>query len=169
MQPWMKMELDTPDKPEVHQMAEILNIDPDAVVGKLTRVWGWFNKNSINGIEPTSTVRILNRLVFNKNFCDAMIKVNWMAIDKRSNTIKIPKFDLHNSKGAKRRALGALRQETHRAKKHMPPEPSNAKVTLTGSLEKSRLDDITLSPSSAAPSVVYVPKPDSKELDYEQC
>ena len=36
---WIKIEENTPDKPEVHKMASILGIDPDAVVGKLVRVW----------------------------------------------------------------------------------------------------------------------------------
>jgi hypothetical protein len=38
---WIKFELTTLDKPEVCQIADLADIDPDAVVGKLMRVWGW--------------------------------------------------------------------------------------------------------------------------------
>lgn len=169
-QPWMKMELDTPDKPEVHQIAEILKIDPDAVVGKLARVWGWFNKNSVDGIEPIETMNLLNRLVFNNQFCNAMIKVKWMTANKRSGTVQIPKFKLHNSKGAKARALGARRQDVHKIKKQVMSELSNGKVTLKKLLEENRLEKITIdsnSPSSDVPTELYVPIIDPKELDYE--
>ncbi len=36
---WIKVQHVTPDKPEVWQIADRLDIDPDAVVGKLIRVW----------------------------------------------------------------------------------------------------------------------------------
>ncbi|HDV0969774.1 TPA: hypothetical protein RHZ68_000076 [Escherichia coli] len=35
---WIKVEVITPDKPEIFQIAEILGIDPDAVLGKLVRI-----------------------------------------------------------------------------------------------------------------------------------
>ena len=35
---WLKVEVATPDKPEIWLIAEELQIDPDAVVGKLLRV-----------------------------------------------------------------------------------------------------------------------------------
>lgn len=31
---WIKLEVITPDKPEIFRLAEILNIDPDAALGK---------------------------------------------------------------------------------------------------------------------------------------
>ena len=36
---WIKIEVCLPDKPEIWAMSESLNIDPDAVTGKLIRVW----------------------------------------------------------------------------------------------------------------------------------
>lgn len=43
---WIKFELTTLDKPEVCQLADLAGIDPDAVVGKLMRVWGWFDQQT---------------------------------------------------------------------------------------------------------------------------
>lgn len=36
---WIKFEIGTSDKPEVRAIAHDLNIDLDAVIGKLLRVW----------------------------------------------------------------------------------------------------------------------------------
>lgn len=46
---WIKVEVITPDKPEIFQIAEILNIDPDAVLGKLVRIWAWADQQTIDG------------------------------------------------------------------------------------------------------------------------
>lgn len=47
---WIKVEVITPDKPEIFQIAEILGIDPDAVLGKLVRIWVWADQQTIDGI-----------------------------------------------------------------------------------------------------------------------
>ena len=112
---WMKIELVTPDKPEVSQLAQILGIDPDAVVGKLVRFWGWFNEQSVDGKAPASTIFLLNRIVHEDRFCDAMFEVGWLETD--GEYFQIPNLDHHNSNGAKTRALGNRRQAKHRAKK----------------------------------------------------
>lgn len=46
---WIKVEVITPDKPEIFQIAEILGIDPDAVLGKLVRIWAWADQQTIDG------------------------------------------------------------------------------------------------------------------------
>jgi len=145
-QPWMKIELPTPNKVEVFQMSELLNIDPDCVLGKLFRVWGWFNEHSTDGVEPISVVKILNNLVRNDYFCDAMAEVGWLIINKKN--IKIPNFELHNSKGAKQRALAARRQEKYRDKQVLQIE-HNDNVTLDTSLDKNRLEEIRIDKSSS--------------------
>ena len=50
---WIKFELTTMDKPEVCQIADVAGIDPDAVVGKLMRVWGWFDQQTEDGNAPS--------------------------------------------------------------------------------------------------------------------
>lgn len=112
---WMKIELVTPDKPEVFQIAQILEIEPDAVVGKLVRFWAWFNEQSVDGKEPAGTIFLLNRAVQNDRFCDALIEVGWLETD--GEFIQIPEFDRHNGKGAKIRAQSNRRTAKHRAKK----------------------------------------------------
>ena len=70
---WIKFDTSTSDKPEVWAIAGSLQIDPDAVVGKLLRVWAWFDDQTENGNAPTVTKALLDRRVSVTGFCDAMI------------------------------------------------------------------------------------------------
>ena len=44
---WIKIERSTMDKPEILRVARILGIDKDAVLGKLIRLWAWFDAVSV--------------------------------------------------------------------------------------------------------------------------
>lgn len=59
---WIKVEVITPDKPEIFQIAEILGIDPDAVLGKLVRIWAWADQQTIDGNAGSVTKGVLDRL-----------------------------------------------------------------------------------------------------------
>jgi hypothetical protein len=120
---WIKFDKATPDKPEVWQMASTLEIDPDAVVGKLLRVWAWFDEQSRFGNAPSVTKSLLDRRVGVTGFCNAMIDVGWL--DDDGDLLQLPNFERHNGETAKTRALGAKRQQKHKAK-------SNAKGNDTG-------------------------------------
>lgn len=121
---WIKMEAATPDKPEVWQMADDLDIDPDAVVGKLFRVWLWFDQHTENGNAPNVTCSLLDRSVGVKGFCEAMIKAGWMHRD--DDHVSLPNFERHNGKTAKNRALTAKRVSRHKRKSN---DPGNGEVT----------------------------------------
>lgn len=59
---WLKMEKSTPDKPEVFAIAAEVGIDPDAVVGKLLRIWSWFDTHTGNGNADRVTPALLDRI-----------------------------------------------------------------------------------------------------------
>jgi hypothetical protein len=157
-QSWMKVELTTPDKVEIHQMSEILNIDSDCVLGKLVRVWGWFNEHSTDGVEPISVANQLNTITRNNHFCDAMLEVGWLVINKK--TIKIPSFDRHNSKGSKQRALNARRQGAYKDKQAFQLEHNDI-VTPNELPDKNRLEKIRID-KSYSPVVEAIDTEDSK-------
>lgn len=46
---WLKVRLDLRNDPAVIGMAEKLGIDQDTVVGKLIRLWSWFDLQSRDG------------------------------------------------------------------------------------------------------------------------
>jgi len=145
-QRWMKIEVTLPNKPEVFEMSELLGIDADCIVGKLNRVWGWFNEHSVDGVEPIGVAGLLNKLTDNERFCEAMAEVGWLEINKK--TIKIPNFGLHNGSGAKQRAMTARRQAKHRGKDALQLE-YNESVTIDTLPDKNRLEEIRKDKSSS--------------------
>jgi hypothetical protein len=109
---WIKMERATPDKPEVWEISDALDMDPDAVVGKLFRVWCWFDQHTECGHAPSVTKRLLDRAVGVTGFCQAVIDAGWMEDDGVS--LILPNFDRHNGKTAKNRALALERKKKQR-------------------------------------------------------
>lgn len=116
---WMKIELELPDKPEVHSMAGILNLDPLLIVGALIKVWGWFDKHTVDGNAFGVTYSLPDRITGVNGFGEAMFFVGWLQQNEK--TLTMPNFDRHNSKSAKTRALTAKRVDKIR----------NADVTLS--------------------------------------
>ena len=143
---WIKFEKATLDKPEVFEMAGILGIDPDAVIGKLLRVWDWFDDQSVDGYAPVTLAAQLNRNTGCAGFTDAMQKVGWMEIS--NNRLKIPNFTRHNGQTAKDRSLAAKRMAKSRSKSDGESVTSSATKTQP---EKRREENIKK--TMAKPSV----------------
>lgn len=111
---WLKVEACTPDKPEVWGIADALDLDPDAVVGKLLRVWIWFNQQTETGNAPSVTKMLLDRQVGVTGFCGALITAGWMH--ESDGNVSLPNFDRHNGESSKKRALTARRVAKHKRK-----------------------------------------------------
>ena len=109
---WIKFEHSTTDKPEVVTMAADLNIDQDAVVGKLLRVWIWTDQQSQDGCGISVTTSFLDRLVFCNGFASAMRKVGW--IEGHDSALTFPNFARHNGQTSKLRAESARRMKKSR-------------------------------------------------------
>lgn len=109
---WIKMEHALSDKPEVWAIAEGLDLDPDAVVGKLFRVWIWFDQHTENGNAPSVTSKLLDRQVGVTGFIDSLIDVGWMI--KNDKGLSVTNFERHNGKTAKSRALTNKRVQRSR-------------------------------------------------------
>ncbi|PXL52418.1 DNA replication domain protein [Klebsiella variicola] len=109
---WIKVEVITPDKTEIFQIAEILNIDPDAVLGKLVRIWAWADQQTVDGNAGSVTKGVLDRIAFITGFADALIAVGWLAYD--GNKLILPNFERHNGESSKKRALTNRRVAAHR-------------------------------------------------------
>lgn len=109
---WIKFETATLDKPEVLLMADLLETSADDVIGKLLRVWVWFDKNSIDGnaggVTNVTLMKFLDRLVDRPGFAACMKKVGWLT------DTGLPNFDRHNGKSAKNRALTQSRVNNFR-------------------------------------------------------
>jgi hypothetical protein len=120
---WIKFEVATSDKPEVWQIAQELGIDPDAVVGKLLRVWAWFDQHTEDGNAPSVTKNVLDRSVGVTGFCNAVVSVGWLG--EEDGVLSITNFTHHNGETAKKRAQTAKRAASHR-KRNKGVTPGNA-------------------------------------------
>lgn len=156
---WIKLEHTTPDKPEIYAIAEILGIDPDAVVGKLIRFWSWCDQQSVDGNALSVTSAVLDRITHQPGFSDALRKVAWLEV--RSGSLQVPRFDRHNGQTAKARAVSNRRVAEHR--KRPRNDESVTSVTpeaLQKPLPEKRREEIRESVSAQAPASDFPPEKD---------
>ena len=111
---WLKIEVCLPDKPEVWYMHESTGIDPDAIVGKLIRVWAWFDSQTEDGNACFVSEALIDKLAGAPGFAEAMRSAGWLEVD--GPEIRLPNFARHNGKTAKDRALTAKRVAQHKAR-----------------------------------------------------
>jgi len=135
---WLKFEKATLDKPEVFAIAARLGIDPDAVVGKLMRVWSWFDTHTVDGNAAGVTPELLDRIAGATGFVTAMQESGWVVVSE--NGVSLPNFDRHNGETAKKRALTAKRVAHHRAKCNAAAV--TASVTPALAREEKRREEI---------------------------
>lgn len=130
----MKIDLELSDKPEVHAIAGMLNIDPDAVVGKLLRVWQWFDKHTTDGNAHGVTYSLPDRIVGVTGFGEAMAFVGWL--EQHDKTLVMPNFDRHTSASAKKRASTAKRVADHKAKSNAKGNAGSVSDALPSELPR---------------------------------
>jgi hypothetical protein len=128
---WIKMRTDLHDDPSVVSISQDLSLDEFAVIGRLHRIWSWFDSQSRDGNARGVTVFVLDRLVSAPGFAEAMKKAGWLTVSGRG--IAIPNFDRHNGQTGKARALARKRQDKLRHKRF-----SNAPGVTKRREEKSK-------------------------------
>jgi hypothetical protein len=111
---WLKVEKDTPDKPEILSLASLLGISPDDAFGKCFRFWRWADSHTTDGTFRGLTPGMIDAQFSCKNFADALSKVGWLRI--RNGRVQIPDFEKHMGESAKQRALTAKRVANHKRK-----------------------------------------------------
>lgn len=113
--PWIKIEVSTPDKPEVCAISTRLKISEDAVMGKLVRFWSWLEINRVNPDDLGVTFEFIDKLVSRKGFATAMEEAGWLKSE--GDVLSLPKFAKYNGNDAKVRGLTAKRVARHRQRK----------------------------------------------------
>ena len=141
---WIKIETNTPDKPEVCIIASQLRMDSDAVMGKLVRLWAWAELNVSGNNDTSVTLEFLDKVVGKKGFSAALIKAGWLK--EMEDGLEFPNFSRHNGREAKGRAQTALRVSRHRAQK--------AKVVVTNETPEALDKKSSISLTTADPSPV---------------
>jgi hypothetical protein len=112
---WIKIEKDTPDKPEVLAIASSLKITPDEAFGLCFRFWRWCDSQLVDGNARHVTTSVIDALIGRHGFADALIEVGWLQA--RNGSLAIPNFDRHMTESAKQRALTAKRVSLHKKRK----------------------------------------------------
>ncbi len=118
--PWIKIEICTPDKPEVCSLTTQLRMDSDAVVGKLVRLWSWAEVNRIDPNDLGVTKEFIDKLVGRKGFAQALEKTGWLI--ETEEKLSFRNFKRHNSPVAQNKALTAKRVARHRLRKSADKE-----------------------------------------------
>ncbi len=112
---WIKLRHDLADDPAVISL--VVNttcVDAEHVIGKLHKLWSWADRHTSHGTVKGVPVTWVDEFVGVKGFSAALISCGWLVL--RERYWMIPKFNRHNSKSAKNRALAAQRQVTHRSR-----------------------------------------------------
>jgi len=117
-------------------MAAMLDIDQDAVTGKLLRIWIWADQNSVSGEGIPVTCAFLDRLVDCKGFSAAMGAVGWLIGGNGDFTL--PNFSRHNGSSAKARSVTNRRVAKTRTAKKEQMESVTAPALQKPLPEKSR-------------------------------
>lgn len=114
---WIKLEKATLDKPEVWQIAAATGIEVDAALGKLFRVWSWFDTNSKDGkvssVSPVTLESRIDVIAGVAGFAAAMRTVGWL------NGTSIPNFENHFGKSEKDRLLTNRRAQVYRDRRRV--------------------------------------------------
>jgi hypothetical protein len=104
---WLKIEHDTPDKPEVLYIASRLGISIADAFLACFKLWRWADRQTLTGVAVGVTTASLDAHIGVTGFAQSCHECGWLLIHK--DGLEIPRFDEHVSQSAKRRASTAKR------------------------------------------------------------
>jgi hypothetical protein len=111
---WIKYECGLPGKPEVMAITAALGWDDtDLTVGKLMRLFAWFDQQTTDGNATGVTPALLDKFIGVTGFVQALMDVRWIVADERG--LSLHNFGKHNGETAKARAQTAKRVANHRS------------------------------------------------------
>lgn len=112
---WLKVEKNTPSKPEILRIACELGIEPDLAFATCFRFWCWCDDNLENGNAVGVTDVMLDALLKRHGFATALVNVGWLRV--RNGSLEVPNYDRHLSENAKKRGLSQQRTAKSRSRK----------------------------------------------------
>lgn len=137
---WLKFEASLPEKPETLAITAAMGWDdPDLTVGKLMRLFRWFDQQTIDGNARGVTPALLDRLIGVSGFAQAVADVGWLVVSETGLTLH--NFDRHNGETAKSRALTAKRVSKHRSNAPANAEANAPSVTSPLAREEKSRED----------------------------
>lgn len=117
---WIKMREDLHEDPAVLWMAQQLDTRAEMVVGYCHRFWGLVSRQTCDGCLKGPTLLSLGTVLGLPGFPELLVEAGWLEYDDSDPNmpvVTIPKFEVHLSESAKKRALAAQRKQKERAEK----------------------------------------------------
>lgn len=165
---WLKFDASTPEKPEVLQITVAMGWDdPDLTVGKLLRVWRWFDQHTIDGNASGVTSALLDRIVGVTGLTQAMTNVGWLITTEGG--LQLPNFERHNGKTAKDRALTAKRVANHKANAKSNDEGNGDSVTDALPREEKRREEVNTTNPNGLDVASDADEPVGQSLERIEC
>lgn len=159
---WLKFESTLPEKAETLAITAAMGWDdPDLTVGKLMRLFRWFDQQTVDGNAPNVTTALLDRIIGVTGFVTAVAEVGWIVVDGKS--ISLHNFERHNGATAKSRALTAKRVANHRSNAEGNDEGNAPTVTTALAREEKSREEKR---EEKAPRKARVSLPDSTLVQY---
>jgi hypothetical protein len=141
---WIKMERGTPEKPEVLAITVRMGWDdPDLTVGKLFKLWCWFDQHTTDGNAVGVSPALLDRYLSAQGFINAVALSGWVVIN--DDGLSLPNFDKHNGASAKKRGLTAKRVANHKTNAASVSETLEERYLEKRREEKSKQDKARIS------------------------
>ena len=109
---WIKFEHATIDKPEVYQISDALEIEPEEVIGRLLKIWVWADQQVFKCDAVSVTEKTLDRIAGRNGFATAMRTVGWLQ--GKSGFLTFSNFGRHNGQTSKTRSLTVKRMRKKR-------------------------------------------------------
>lgn len=147
---WIKMRLDLATDPGVNRIRRATQLDSDAIVGKLHRLWSWADVHTTDGIASGVDAEWVDEFAGVAGFAEGMIAAGWLECDAES--VRFANFDRHNGLSAKRRCTQKTRTERYRAQSVTVPALQNAHNTVTECKPEERREEKRRVNTNTAPS-----------------
>lgn len=104
---WLKVEKETPEKPEILAIAAALKIAPEEAFGRCFKVWRWADSHTVDGNARVTLLYALDLIAGLTGFAQALLDVGWLKAE--SGMFVVPNFERHMGQSGKRRALTSQR------------------------------------------------------------
>lgn len=109
---WIKVEVKTPEKPEIRQIARRCKCTTAEAFLAFFRLYVWFDSNTDDGHVEWFTKEDADEIGQLPGLGDALEEVRWVMFNQ--NVTVIANWERHNGESAKKRCLAAERIKRHR-------------------------------------------------------
>lgn len=153
---WLKFECSLPEKPETLAITIAMGWDdPDLTVGKLMRLFRWFDQQTLDGNAPSVSAALLDRIIGVSGFVQAVADVGWIVIEGKS--IHLANFDRHNGATAKSRAQTAKRVANHKTNAAANAEGNARTVSEALPREEKKREEVNSEPNGSGAKAPMTP------------